>query len=340
MATKFKGKWRTQVLVSGPGEPRKYKSFFAETEDEADFLALKWKLEGKKDEKQKREQMTLSQAVEAYIDLRRPVLSPSTIRGYEKILRNNLGSLAERNISLIDYVDVQKAVNELCATHSVKTVKNALGLIIPTLRIFGKKEIKDIVLPREKKVEYKTPDGETLKEIYSAAVGTPLEVPILLASWLSLRMSEVLGLKWADVHEGYIEVTTALVYDGYSMVEKAPKTEASRRKVLCPNLLIEKINALPHRGDRIFQGWTTNKLSKAYARFLEKNQLPKSRFHDLRHANASAMLMLGIPDKYAMERGGWSSLSTMRDRYQQTFSNEQIAVANRIDEYFLSLMQH
>ena len=61
-------------------------------------------------------------------------------------------------------------------------------------------------------------------------------------------------------------------------------------------------------------------------------------FHDLRHLNASVMLMLGIPDKYAMERGGWSTPNVMKNVYQHTFSEERKLVDERIDDYFNSLI--
>ena len=35
-------------------------------------------------------------------------------------------------------------------------------------------------------------------------------------------------------------------------------------------------------------------------------------FHDLRHLSAIVMLMLNIPDKYAMERGGWLTNSILK----------------------------
>lgn len=35
------------------------------------------------------------------------------------------------------------------------------------------------------------------------------------------------------------------------------------------------------------------------------------------------MLALNMPDKYAMERGGWSNPSTLKNRYQNTFSDEK-----------------
>ena len=54
--------------------------------------------------------------------------------------------------------------------------------------------------------------------------------------------------------------------------------------------------------------------------------------------NASIMLMLGVPDKYAMERGGWSSSGVLKSVYQHTFSEERKLVDERIDGYFDALL--
>ena len=55
--------------------------------------------------------------------------------------------------------------------------------------------------------------------------------------------------------------------------------------------------------------------------------------------NASVMLMLGIPDKYAMERGGWSSNGVLKSVYQHTFSAERKLVDERIDGFFNDLLR-
>lgn len=62
-------------------------------------------------------------------------------------------------------------------------------------------------------------------------------------------------------------------------------------------------------------------------------------FHDLRHLSASVMLMLNIPDKYAMERGGWSTPSTLKAVYQHTFSEERKIVDKKIDAYFNEILE-
>ena len=43
---------------------------------------------------------------------------------------------------------------------------------------------------------------------------------------------------------------------------------------------------------------------------------------------------MGIPDRYAQERGGWSTPNVMRTVYQHTFSSERLAVDDKVNEYF------
>src|SRR5699024_2139302 len=76
-----------------------------------------------------------------------------------------------------------------------------------------------------------------------------------------------------------------------------------------------------------------------WKRLLEKNNLPHMSFHDLRHVNASVMTLLKIPDKYAMERGGWKIDSVMKRVYTHTFSSEKTQVDNIIDDYFQKIQK-
>ena len=46
------------------------------------------------------------------------------------------------------------------------------------------------------------------------------------------------------------------------------------------------------------------------------------------------MLMLNVPDKYAMERGGWSTTHTLKSVYQHTFSDECKHVDSIINDFF------
>lgn len=48
--------------------------------------------------------------------------------------------------------------------------------------------------------------------------------------------------------------------------------------------------------------------------------------------------LAGCPDKYAQERGGWSSDRVMKNVYTHTFSEEREKVDETIDNYFDSLL--
>ncbi len=52
------------------------------------------------------------------------------------------------------------------------------------------------------------------------------------------------------------------------------------------------------------------------------------RFHDFSHYNASIMLALGVPDKYACERMVYSATDTLKKVYQRIFKGKRKEVAD------------
>ena len=63
----------------------------------------------------------------------------------------------------------------------------------------------------------------------------------------------------------------------------------------------------------------------------------KCRFHDLRHYNASIMLALNVPDKYAMKRMGYSTPATLKKVYQHTMQDKEKEVTSTINSQMSSL---
>lgn len=86
--------------------------------------------------------------------------------------------------------------------------------------------------------------------------------------------------------------------------------------------------------------YSADAIYRHFSRVLEQNHISHISFHKLRHMNASIMAMLNIPEKYAMERGGWKTDSVMKKVYTHTFQKERIQVDHMIDEYFDTTMQH
>jgi integrase len=71
-------------------------------------------------------------------------------------------------------------------------------------------------------------------------------------------------------------------------------------------------------------------LHKRINRICEANNLPKVGVHGLRHSFASLAYHLQIPEKIAMEIGGWSDDGTMRKIYTHLAQKD---IANRAKDF-------
>lgn len=199
--------------------------------------------------------------------------------------------------------------------------------------------LSSIQLPKLVKKEKELPSFET---VFGIVKGTEIELPCLLSSWLSLRVGEVVGLQFRDVDKEKktlkIRRTIIQTVDGQE-VREGCKTEKSTRSLNIPDYLFQMIMAISHKEETDFIVTLTRKaIYSRFKRLMLKNWYDIT-YHDLRHLNASVMLMLGVPDKYAMERGGWSTDNILKSVYQQTFSNERVRFDEVIDSYFSSVIR-
>lgn len=78
------------------------------------------------------------------------------------------------------------------------------------------------------------------------------------------------------------------------------------RKHKIPTYIQSLIDQLPPDQEYLVP-LSGHQLYKRWVKLLKRNNLPHMTFHDLRHVNASIMALLQMPDKYAMERGGWKT---------------------------------
>lgn len=337
------------------GKPKKKRIYESFTSDdpsprgkaEAELLAAQFAV--KKENAHKPSNMTLREAINLYIDSSDALLSPTTIQGYRKIQRNAFVDIMDMPIKKISNDLFKQAVNREKKRPSkknkkdikpikAKTLINEYGLIITVLREYNPSGGYSVSLP-EQEAEFKEllpPDV-----IFNVVKGKDIELPVLLAMWLSFSMSEVRGLtKSKSVQNGYIIINDVVVdVDNKPMRKNQAKEPTRKRKHKIPHYIQELIDKtdpgvdelVPMSGHAIYMRWT---------RLLQKNDLPHMSFHDLRHVNASVMALLRIPDKYAQERGGWKTDKIMKKVYMQTFSEERERVDALIDNYFEQSMQH
>ena len=83
------GKWRIQIYIGRSSENKPmYKTFTGDTKREAERAAKEFEFAQRQQQEKAERGITLGEAVRGYIADRNNVLSPSTIRGYEEVLRN------------------------------------------------------------------------------------------------------------------------------------------------------------------------------------------------------------------------------------------------------------
>ena len=324
------GRWRCLVYV-GKDEngKRKYRSVTADTKKEAVERAAQ--IENRPLNASK---MTVGEAVRQYIDLRSDVMSPATVRGYEKILRCNLPPIVNETASKLAQDDIQRFVTELSHSVGAKTIRNILGLLKPSLRGFVSPDVFEVNLPQKKPSELNIPSQETAQRLAEAVHGLEIELPVLLAMQCGLRMSEVLGLKKsdADFAAHMLTIRRALVQDENGvMVEKPPKSFRGNRTIpMTPRVaeLLAEVNGT---------GYAVQLSAAAIAQRLDhvmrRAGIPHMRFHDLRHYYASAMMALNMPEGYMMDFMGHSTPGMLR-KYQHIMDKEKAKWSDKLSEFF------
>lgn len=331
------GNWRCRVSYTGKDGKRHVESFTARTKKEAEYAASEFEM--RKEFMSDSRNWTLKEAVDAYIDLKRHALSPTTIQGYEKIRDQNFRGIMNLPLKKISNDVMHKAViDELnrkparrkAATMSVKSVKNAYGLIHSAIVRYNPGAVYTIDFPKTPRRIRSLPSPE---QVYAAVRGTSMELPVLLAMWLSFTESEIRGLtKSKSIDGDYITIREVVItIKGYDVRKEMAKEETRNRRHRMPARIKELIDQVD--GDVIVP-FGTSYFLKGLKTYMRNAGLPEITFHDLRHINATLMASLRIPDKYAQERGGWKTDYVMKTVYTEVFSEERIRVDDIIDGYF------
>lgn len=326
------GSWRCQVRVGG----RRISVTEATPElAQARAMAIQG---GLVEQEEKKKSMTLSQAIDEYIEAKSNALSPATIRGYDQVKRKRFAGLMCRNIYGITKRDVQVAVNQESKKVSPKTIANAYGVIRPVLKEYGV-DVFGVVLPKRARQKKDYLQLEEIGPLLEAAQGDSCEVEILLALWLGMRRSEIIGLCWDCVDEetSSITVMRTMVPDkNHKMVLKEMTKNASSNRVLpCPTYIMDKLTAIRNgRTEGPCFRIHPDTLRKHIHALCEKCGITDTATHGLRHTNAAVMRNLGVNTQRAMSRGGWTEERTYKGLYSYAFDSVAQEDDKKIDAFF------
>ena len=312
--------------------------------------------------------ISLDEYLELWLGHVRERVRATTFEGYECLLRCHVPSdLRELPLAAVTPLRLQRvyadllAVRDKARTLSGGTVLNlhlvltqALGQAV-RWQLLATNPAAGAQPPRPRRSPPVSVDPELLERLIAAAMGTPLELPVAIASSTGMRRGEILALHWADLTDdfSFAHVRASLQATRGGLTFERPKTARSRRAVALPEFLrpflerqrdaqtSEKAQcgtAWQEKGLVVTRkdGFPVNpdSLSSAWRRLLRQHDLPPIRFHDLRHAHATLMLLQGVHPKVVSERLGHASVGITLDTYSHVLPSLQTQAVEAFDRLF------
>ena len=168
--------------------------------------------------------------------------------------------------------------------------------------------------------------------------------PILwLAANTGMRRNELVGLKWTDIdfRRGRLALNRGLVAVGYEVHETRGKTKTARRNIALDTTTLAVLDgwrSMQHAefaavGIDNAERWVfTNgdgttvhphAVRETFVRIVNNTDVPRIRFHDLRHTHGSLLIQEGIAVKVVSERLGHANIAFTIQTYQHLLPGMQ-----------------
>ena len=288
-------------------------------------------------------------------------LSPTTYNGYKIIVNNHLNpAFGELEIQKLQPIHFQQYYNTKSETLKGKTLIQHHRVFRKALDYAWKNQLitrnpADMVdAPKVKKYTSTVLTPSQAKQLLAAVKNTRFEAPVNLGLSLGLRRGEILGLRWSDIDfiNKTINIEQTLVLVATELIFKEPKTEGSKRSISAPLELLKILsnhkklqNELCLRSGGAFNNKrdivctrdngdpiNPSTFSRAFGDFIKKYDLPYFRLHDLRHTNATFMLLSGTSAKVASNRLGHSTINITMDLYSHVLKDMNEDAADRLND--------
>lgn len=261
--------------------------------------------------------------------------APSTKATYRSVYHKHLQNswLDKMYISDIKPRHIQDFYNGLQVSKSVITAINAfLKSLYKWMQLneYATDIMSAVEIPSKPKVERKNgivvwEDGE-LDTILASLDGFRWSFLVLMLNYTGMRISEALGLKYSDIRDGVIHLTSQLYVN-----EVIPPKRNSIRDIPLHSKLEEalalhkewheaEMAANGYESDLIFtrpngKPVFTATLGKDFARFYAKIGVPNKTFHTYRATFCTNLCRAGVPLEVASKLLGHKSIQITAQHY-------------------------
>lgn len=371
MALRKRGKTWTITIELGfdPATGKRLRDYFTFTGSKKEAVAEQARLMRERDEGTyvRPSGLTVEQfLVDYWLAKVKNDASPRTEEGYRHIVERHLVPMLGtmrldkvRPIHIQDYLNKKRAgvngkpgLSGQTLKHHYSVLRQAFNFAV-RLRLLVMNPVLNVSAPKAEVKERQVLDEVQTAQLLTAAKGTPLYVPTLLAAYTGMRREELLGAMWKDLNwdTQTISVVRTLQKskDGFRWGQ--PKSKESKRTIVLSPSLMEALRQ--HKKEQAEtklrlgtdyqdndlicarengEPWEPSRFSTLFRQFQDGLDLPRIRLHDLRHGHCTHLLRAGQPLKLVSARMGHSTTSITGDLYGHILEGQDRLAATVLDE--------
>ena len=301
-----------------------------------------------------------------WLETVRPSLRPRTWVRYEQYVRIHvlphlggvrLSRLGPDHLQALYATCLDRGLSPTSVAHLHRLLHRALGQAAKW-GLIVRNVARLVDAPRMRRREMRTLSPSQARRLLDAARGDRFEALYVLALTTGMRQGELLGLRWRDVNfQGSCLTVVASLQrtpEGFVFVE--PKSTRSRRRIALSGAATSALgrHQIRQAQDRLRGGpaWEDidlvfaneigrpveagNLIRRSFVPLLDRAELERIRFHDLRHTAATLMLGSNVHPKVVAEMLGHSQISVTLDLYSHVTPTMQLDATRAMDALLTS----
>jgi integrase len=313
--------------------------------------------------------ITVAAHMERWLEHVKSLVSPKTFERYCGVVRGNilptLGAVLLTNLQ-------PAQISEMYAKALVSGRKNGKGGLSPASVLYMHRLLKEalaVAVGQWRLLTWNPADAvkapklgrKSMRALDPAETAALLDlvrpyrlfVPVMLAVTSGLRRGEICALRWRNVElttRPQLSINASTEQTKAGIREKSTKSGRARTVALTQLAVEELRRHKVHQAEELLrlglrqtdgmyvvaqadgQPLKPNSLTHEFVRFIAGTDLPKVRFHDLRHSHATHLLASGVHPKIAQERLGHATVAITLDLYSHVLPGMQADAASRVDD--------